>query len=198
MNLGKLTVATAPTVEPVSRDEVKAYLRVDISADDPLIDRITTAAREFLEGWAGLTFINTTYEERFDGFPGSSNSPLELQRPPLQSVTSITYLDAAGDSQTWAASNYQVDIYSKPGLLLPNEGLLYPTTQSSTFNTVTATFLAGEGAAGSDVDAKHRQALLWLCEHLYEQRDIQVVGTIVSQLSFMWKNLMTAPVFTFG
>ena len=198
MNLGKLTVSTAPTVEPVSREEVKNYLRVDISADDSLLDRITKAAREFLEGWAGLTFINTTYEERFDGFPRNSRSPLALQRPPLQSVTSITYLDTSGDSQTWASSNYQVDIYSKPGVVLPNEGQVYPTTQSATLNTVTATFLAGEGAAGSDVDAKHRQALLWLCEHMYEQRDIEIAGATVSKLSFMWKNLITAPVVAFG
>ena len=33
-----LSVTTAPTSEPITRDEAKSFLRVDISDDDTLID----------------------------------------------------------------------------------------------------------------------------------------------------------------
>lgn len=198
MNLGKLTVVTPPLVEPVSLDEAKDYLRVDIADDDPILTRIITAAREFLSGWAGLTFIDTVYAERFNRFPIGSTTPIKLQRPPLTDVTEITYIDGDGATQTWDSAEFQFDIFARPGLVLPVEGFAYPVTAFRTFNAVTVAFTAGEGAAGSDVQAKHRQAILWLCEHMYEQRDIEITGATISQLALAWKNMMTEPVFTFG
>jgi uncharacterized phiE125 gp8 family phage protein len=63
-----LSVTTAPTSEPITRDEAKSFLRVDISDDDTLIDNLIQSAREFCEEYTGRTLINTTYKLSLDGF----------------------------------------------------------------------------------------------------------------------------------
>lgn len=70
-----LTVTTPAAVEPVSLEEAKAHLRVAHSADDALISRLISAARETVEmhtGWA-LAAAGYAWE------PGDDDLPVPLQ-----------------------------------------------------------------------------------------------------------------------
>lgn len=48
------TLVTAPTMPPVTLDEVKAHLRVDHSEEDAEIAVLLTAAVGHLDGWRGI------------------------------------------------------------------------------------------------------------------------------------------------
>lgn len=164
-----LTINTAPTAEPVTRDEVKLHSRISHTDEDSWIDSRIKSARLYVEAYTKRQLVTATWELRLDGFPPSDVTPIRVPLPPLSSVSSIAYLDTNGDSQTWSSSEYQTDAKSEPGRIMPAEGYSYPSTQADTFNTVTVTFVAGYGAA-SAVPDRFKTAILMLVDHWYEHR----------------------------
>lgn len=166
-----LTRTVDPTTEPVSLDEAKDHLRVTHTDEDQLIDGLIKLAREDVESFVGRALVTQTWQWILDGWP----VVLCVPRPPLQSVTSITYLDENGDSQTWASSKYQVDTSSHPGRIIPVEGEVYPSLQGETLNRVTVTYVAGYGAA-STVPQTFKQAMKLLVAQYYVQREPELVG----------------------
>src|SRR5712691_10534347 len=99
-----LQLVMGPTEEPVSLDEAKAHLRVDLDAEDDLIEDAITAARETLEIEMRRSFLSTTWTLGLDHFPWRGF--LRLPRPPLQRVEAMTYLDVDGAEQTLEPTVY--------------------------------------------------------------------------------------------
>ena len=130
--------------------------------------------------------------------PYFAGDAIRVPLPPLQSVTSITYIDTAGDSQTLAASKYTVDTSSEPARIVPSFSNDWPSTRAQ-IDAVTVRIVAGYGVSGSDVPAPITSALLLIAAHYYEQRQPVVVGTIVADLP-MAVDALLAPyrVWTFG
>ena len=52
-------------------------------------------------------------------------------RPPLQSVTTVTYVDPSGTTQTLASNRYVVDVNNEPGRMAPSVGSVWPVTGPS-------------------------------------------------------------------
>lgn len=177
----RLTLTTAPAAEPLSTTDAKLHLRVDVSTDDAYIDTLVKAARLEVERRTGRALIDQTWTMKVPRFPGAGYA-IEIPRAPLQSVTSVAYVDAAGDSQTWASSEYSVDApdgeYAARGLIVPDYGVSYPSTQGHLFD-VTIVFVAGYGGA-SAVPADLVQAIRLLVAHWYDTRTPVVVGTITA------------------
>lgn len=138
-----LVVTTPPATDPITLVEGKAFARVDTSADDPLITALITSARVYAEPILDRTFVTTAYDLTLDAFP-SDGGAICFPRSPLASVVSVTYIDSAGDSQTWADSKYDVDTASLVGRLSPAFGQSYPATRPQ-MNAVTVNFTAGDG-----------------------------------------------------
>jgi len=101
---------------------------------------------------------------------------IELAKPPLQSVTSIVYVDTAGAPQTWNAANYVVAAPMAPaagfGRIQPAYGQSWPSARSETLDAVTITFKAGYGDAGKDVPSDIRAAIMLLIRDLYDGPDL--------------------------
>ncbi len=174
-----LTLSSAPSVEPVATSEAKSQIRVDTSDDDTLIGNYITASREHGEQMTRRAFITQTWVWKMDQFP--ANGVLYVPLPPLQSVTSVQYIDANGATQTWSTDDYDVDTSSQPGRIVPVYNNSFPTTRNDT-NAVTVTFVAGYGDAGSDVPEQLRVAMMQLVGHWYENREEVIVGSSVSRL----------------
>ncbi len=117
------------------------------TADPELVSWIL-AAREYGETCTHRAFITQTWEWKRGGFP--CDDVIWIPKPPLVSVTSVTYVDPAGVTQTWSASLYTVDAPSGPkaraGRIVPNYGEIFPATRD-VVNAVTIRFVAGYGAA---------------------------------------------------
>ncbi len=157
----------------VSLDEVKKFLRVKGQAEDVLINGLISACTKMVELEIGRSLITRTLVDRRRCFPACRI--IELEFPPLISVTSITYLDGAGSSQTLSSSKYSVDTSSSPGRIELNKGETWPTTYDK-INAVTITYTAGYGAASKNVEPALKLGILNLIEHYYANRSPVNVG----------------------
>lgn len=164
-----LKLKTAPAVRPLTLAEVKAHCRVDSVDDDVLLDALIDAAVTHLDGYRGILgrcLINQTWELYYDEFP---HDDLQIPLGDVQSVDLVEYVDpVSGFMTTWASANYETDLISQPSWIIPVDG--WPT-HMMTPNAVRVTFVAGFGAAASDVPMAIRQAMLMLVGHWYKNRE---------------------------
>lgn len=170
----KLVLFAAPTVEPVSRAEAKAQLRVDFDDDDDLIDALIVAAREAAELIARRAFVNQTWDLYLDALPDGSR--LDLPKPPLVSVTGVYYTPEGLAEATLSTTNYAVDNRGEPGGVVLKSGQSWPAATLEVVNGVRVRFVAGYGTAAANVPERYRQAIKLLVGHLYENREDVVVG----------------------
>lgn len=181
-----ITLVTAPTVEPVTAAEMRLHSRIPTTEETPLIERQITAARRWCEGFLSQVMVNTTFDLTLDSFPDWT---IAVPRCPLVSVTSITYLDSAGDSQTVNSADYIIDTKTIPARITPAYGDFWPVTQSR-INAVTVRFVAGCGAAASNVPEHWKQAVLLLAGHWYENREGSLIGVMSKEIEFGVKSLL--------
>lgn len=184
-----LKLITAPSAEPLSLTEAKDQLRVTNGDQDDLITLLIQEAREYVEEETQRALITQTWELQLDEFPcgGADDYPpggewsylygvrarwsvIELPRPPLSSVTSIKYIDEAGNEQTLSPSSYQVE---SGGLIersrvMPEFDAVWPVTRRRTPGAVKIRFVAGYGNAGSAVPAGLRVAMKMLVATGYQ------------------------------
>jgi uncharacterized phiE125 gp8 family phage protein len=180
------TLITPPAAEPVTLDEVKAQARVDTDVDDALLAGLVTAARLWAEQYTGRAFINQTWQMWLDIWPsifelwwdGMRQGPvtgldavnfISLPRPPLVSVTSVTYYDNLDNATVWDPSNYFVDTVREPGRLALRMGSVWPAPTRLT-NGIGIEYVAGYGADGDSVPGTIKLAIRQLISHWYEHR----------------------------
>ncbi len=131
-------VFLSAAAKPISLAAAKEHLRVTSSDEDALIDTLIRAAAGHVESFCRRALVKQTRKLVLDCFP----AVIEPQRSPLRSVSSIQYLDTAGDLQTLDASRYRVDNYSCPGRITPAYGDSWPSTYP-VMNAVIVTYVAG-------------------------------------------------------
>lgn len=158
---------TDPVIQPVSLAEAKEHIADGDVATDEQINAWIEVATEQAEKDARRSFITQTWTMKMRAFPTHTDH-IELRRPPLLTVSSITYLDTDGASQTWASSNYEVDTNRDPGVVWLAYDKTFPATRDIQ-NAVTVTYTAGYGATRATVPQLARQAIMyqiqWLAQH---------------------------------
>lgn len=159
-----LKLISPPTEEPVTLADLKLQCRIDGTDEDALLATFISAARRKAEGELRRVLITSTWEQAFDDFP---EAEVRLDGCPLQSVTSITYLDAQGVERAVDQSLYLVDTFQEPSFVIPASP--WPATAASV-NAVRVRLVAGYGAA-ADVPADIRAWILLTAAYLYEQRE---------------------------
>ena len=179
-SFGALTQTVAPTIDPVTLADMKAHCRVDHTDDDAYLLGLITAATNTCESFTGRQLIHATYTLKLDGFP--VDDEIELPKPPLSSITSITYIDTAGTSQTVTAADYQTDSSSTVGRVMPAYNAYWPATRDSQYNVVTVTFVAGYGATAATVPIRLRQGIKAFAATMYEHREPVIVGTTKTEI----------------
>ena len=197
MQYRSLTRQTAPAVEPVTLAEAKAHLRVDASEDDTYIGTLIKAAREWVEQYLDRTLVHTQWVVRFDRFPYNGTDDLELPRPPIvasgtATTVTLTYTMETGGTATLSTAEYRVDRNSTPGAVKTIYSGTWPSHLEDD-NSVTVTYWAGYGPAGSDVPAAIRHAMLMLIGHWYDgARSGVLIGSISRPLEFAVESLLSS------
>jgi uncharacterized phiE125 gp8 family phage protein len=182
MKLRSYQPSVLPTSEPLSLSEAKLHLRVDGDDEDELIGSLITAAREYCETSTNRQFVTATFVGKLDEFPTELENgwyEITLPRPPLQSVSSITYVDTAGATQTLSAGVYAADTSIEPGRVRLAYNQTWPTIRTQP-NAISITFVAGYGDA-ADVPESIRAAMKLILGHLYANREAVNVGNIVNE-----------------
>ena len=160
-------IVTAPLEEPVTLVQARQHLREPPANQDAHILASMYAAREHAESFTGRAFVTQTWELLLDRFP--SGREIELPMPPLQSVSSVKYIDQAGVEQTYDAANYHVDAGGTPGRLKLTPTASWPSIDDRP-NAVTVRFVAGYGAMAA-VPFTIKAAILLIVGHLFAHRE---------------------------
>lgn len=178
-----LFLFAATSGQVVTTAEAKLHCRIDASDDDTLIDTLIDAATQLVETVTHRALLSQTWDLKLEAFPCDGDE-LWLPKPPVSAVSSITYLDTAGASQTWATTEYLTDLptgaWARKARITPAYGVVYPSTYPVP-NAVTVRFVCGYGAAAA-VPAPLKAAIKLLVGHWYQNREAVNVGNITSEL----------------
>jgi len=201
-----LVRTVAPTVEPLTVAELKAHLRVTSASEDGIIGDYLTAAREACEAYTRRAFLEQTYRFTLDDFPSAytcgvraavgdrakrfPDRVIELPRPNLISVTSVTYYDEDDALQTLSSNSYTVDTDSLVGCVVLKEDESWPAVSSNIPNAVRVLYKAGYGTAATSVPATIKGAVRFYVAHLYRQREPINIGNIINQIPLTLKAML--------
>ena len=186
-----LTVNTEPTVEPLEIDNIKYHLRLeqDYNDDDVTLFSLRKAVRQWTERFLNRALITQTLDYYMDAFPGGDY--YELPRPPLQTITTLQYTDYNGDASTLTEdTEFVKDTDSEPGRIVLEYNYTWPTDTLHPRNPILTRYVAGYGAAASDVPEAIRQAMLMLLTHWYEQRQPISMGVSPVNVAMTVKSLL--------
>ena len=111
------------------------------TAEDTLLETYITAAREYGEDVTGRAFATQTLEMMLDNFPSGD---IEIDMPPLQSVTSIKYKDSVGTEATMTVTTqYLVDADRDIGRIVLPYGINWPSFVAYPVNPIRIRYEAG-------------------------------------------------------
>lgn len=176
----QLTLVSGPSVEPITLTEAKNHLRVDISDDDDLISGLIVAARRVTEAQLRRALVNQTWDYTIDAFPwfrithpdyNFTRVDYEIRLPiaTATGVTSLTYVDWNGTTQTVDSGNYLFTA-GEPGRLVPYPYKIWPWPRIQPA-AATIRFTAGYGATAASVPATIKAAIKLLVGGWYENRE---------------------------
>jgi uncharacterized phiE125 gp8 family phage protein len=143
----------APDELAVSMETARATARFDGNAMDAEIAQAIRTYTDEAEHYTGRAIIEQTWEVTLDRFPTGprgSDGAFVLPRPPLISVVHIKFYDGAGQLQMLDPQDYQVDIKSAPGYIVPAPGKSWPTS-ANRINAVEVQYKCGYGTDHSSV-----------------------------------------------
>ncbi len=167
-------VSAAPAVEPVTLAEAKEHIHPGLAdaSQDVYITKLIIGARQSAEFTTHRQIITATLLLTMDRFP----DVIRLPAPPAQSVTTVSYVDTDGDTQTLVEdTDYQVELDSEPGRIAPFFNTDWPTTREQ-MGAVTVKWVAGYGAA-ADVPEGLKNAINYVIAQRFENREPTVIGT---------------------
>lgn len=176
-----ITVVVPPASEPVGLDEARAQCRVTTDTEDGLIAGYILAARKFAEGFTRRRFVTQTLDCTFGsngdwwswprvvGERGYLRSRIDLPVSPVQSVTSVTYIDQSGNAQVLPTDQYVTRLDSPIPFIDPAYQVTWPTVRRQSAS-ITVRVVAGWDASSFPEDL--RLTLLMITSVYYDNRGV--------------------------
>lgn len=158
---------SAPAEGPVTLAAAKAFLNVDHSDDDALIQALVNAAVEELDGYSGTlgrALVTQTWRQELPCF----QRRMRLALVPFQSVTSIAYQDSDDVQQTASALLYDAFEDHLGGYVELKPTASWPSTYPRP-DAVTVTYTVGYGTA-AEVPEPIKTAIKLAVSDLYDRR----------------------------
>jgi hypothetical protein len=191
-----LVTLTPPSIEPVSLDELKAFLAIDpgLTAQDAMLSSLLTAARTWCEAYTQRRFLTTGMRLLMDFFPGyvdlrlagsRVSSPfvsgpnavlvgiryaMELPYPPVQRIDLFQFVDTNGGASVLTeGTDYFADLLSQPARLTPPFGSMWPVARIVP-NAVQVDYTCGYGDTADKVPEGVKSAIKLLTNYWFENR----------------------------
>lgn len=186
-----VNLITAPAQEPIELDVLKQHSRIHTTEDDPYLTLLITACRQHIEMITGRALITQILELQLDEWP-EDDVPI-LLTPPLQSISSVKYLDTGGLEQTIASPSYTVHAPSgidcSHGRLVNVGTFSWPSALESP-GAIRIRHISGYGPDSVSVPGPLRQSMLWLAAHLYERREPVTESKDIQEVPLTFKYLL--------
>lgn len=158
--------------EPITEADARTHLRVE--SDDPGADQIgtmITAARQAVERYLAVTIVNRARSYTIDRFPTIMRR-IKLPNGPVTAITSVSYVDTDGATQTLTGSDVRLVNYEQADVIEPLFGETWPATREIP-GAVTVNYTAGmmTGSPLTLPDKTIRQAILLHIGDLWAYRE---------------------------
>jgi len=167
----------SPLVQALTLAYAKLHIRALGSTDDPLLTVYIDAAASYFEAQSGRQLLTATRELWLDAFPflgaSGSGARIELPHPPLQGVTSVSYIDGTGVLQAFKGGSPLANLFriSAPvgpfatrGWVEPLAGGSWPIARAET-GAVRIRYTCGYGNTADAIPALARGVLCYLVGH---------------------------------
>lgn len=153
-----LKLVTPPASEPITLASAKLFLRIEHNADDEVVTRAITAARQAAEQYLNRALLPQTWD-----YIVANPCPTRAELPfaPAQSITSITLTTESGSSSTMNAANYRLSVDGTTVLFDPSVDI----------EKLTIRYVAGAYATAADVPAAMIQGMLHHISVIVEHRE---------------------------
>lgn len=135
---------TAPAIEPVTLDDVKAWLKIDGTDEDNVLTALLVSARLSVEAVTGLMLITQSWRVILDDWPDDGR--VTLPHAPLQSVNALRYYDLNHVAQPLPLSVFDIAAAARAPRLQSNAALPAPGPQVAGIE-IDLTFGFGDTAA---------------------------------------------------
>ena len=166
-------VSVDPVSSPVTIEDAKLHLDLDDSYYDSQLDRLIHVCTRRLEQDTRRSLVTQTHVLSMDTFP--SNGIIELPTAPVQSVTSVTYVDTNDATQTF--TEFTLDSNNTPSRIVLNDGESFPTVRAH-YDDVKVTYISGYGSTVASVDPVAKFAILMLISHLFNSPSVTAHGSV--------------------
>jgi uncharacterized phiE125 gp8 family phage protein len=171
-----IATITAPTEDPITREEVKHHSRIEGTQDDLFVEGLIKAAVDKFQKNTCRQLVTGTYDLFLDEF----TDPIEIPYSPLIDITDIHYFDSDGVDTLLPATVYEASTYSEPGIVRRKYGQYWPGVRCHP-ESIRIRFRAGYGTA-ANVPEAIKAALKILVGHWFENREPGTTGTIYSEI----------------
>jgi uncharacterized phiE125 gp8 family phage protein len=137
----------------MTREEAKAYLRLETAQEDALVDGLVASATGLAEAYLGTALVRRAVEEVLP----ADGRWRRLGEAPVQAITGVT----GADGSALAAGAFAVDI----------DGAGEGWVRASGPGRVRVRYTAGRAETAAGVPAAIAQGVIRLAAHLYTHRD---------------------------
>lgn len=168
-----LTRITPPADPLITLDDAKRHVGAsDYDEADEILADLIESATDLIEGPSGVgrAMVTQTWRGTLDSLPSSFSIPLG----PVQSITSISYVDPDGVSQTIPSTDYHTDFDRHPALVAFYS---VPPATARVPGAVKVTFVAGYGDP-ADTPAKVRHAARLLIGSWFKNREADTAAPL--------------------
>ena len=182
-----LVLATAPTLYPISRDDLKMHLRIETDTiddytEDDLLDSIIYAGVSQVESHTRRRLLTQTWDMYLDKFPSADYIKIPFGN--LASVTHVKYTDSNATQTTMTVTTeYLVETNGDQcGRIVLPYGEAWPSFTAYTTHPIVVRFVCGWTTAAL-VPYPIKMALRMICADMYVNRESQIVTLNSSQYS---------------
>jgi hypothetical protein len=184
------SLVLSPSLKPLSLEEVKGFLKIDVADEDVLLNALIDSATERLQDYLNIKIMYQKWAIYFDCF-GVSRNPkadnydswsegyipdlfstlnyLELPIGNIQRIESFKTYDDDNEYYLFDKSNYNVDLYTTPARIALKRNSVWPATVLRTLNGVEIIVEVG-WVTQDEVPAPIKQALRLYIAQMYESR----------------------------
>lgn len=145
-----------PSMEPISIDEAKAYLKIDGDERDILITRLIVTAREAAESYLQRSLLTQSWKISYDDY---APSRILLPRGPVQNIINVEMIPVSGLTSFVDKDSYRLNT-AKDMLILDQPLVSY---------IIEVTYVAGNKLP-SELPAAIRQGIYVHIGEMYEKR----------------------------
>lgn len=172
------TLLTPPASEPLTLAEARAWLRVDGTEEDGLIENLIVAAREAVEQATGRKLIAQDWRFALDGWPDNGCIPVPVG--PVMAIDAVRVDTGGATPAVLALTGFRLDGVRHPPMIGVET---LPPVPAVRRGGITIDVTCGYGASADDVPAMLRQAMRLLIARWFENRGDTPVAAVPEDIA---------------